>query len=574
MSTHFHAFPPELQSSETPTNFTFPFSYTPHWLSEIATKEIQHHLETQTEWEHNFGLEDDAQEGAIGKMFGVLVVENLNGEIGYLAAFSGKLANSNHHRFFVPPVFDMLKEDGFYRIGEEELNGINREVKRLESDEEYLSLKTTLGELEAKATTEIEEAKAIYKEARKLRRQRKAEAKETLNEEDYITLMKKQSRESQLQQEDIKRITQEWKEKTFTIREKLADYDSQLQALKTERKQKSAALQQQLFEQYTFLNRDRKEKSLQAIFKHDLNIQPPAGAGECAAPKLLQYAFCHQLRPLAMAEFWWGKSPSSQIRKHGNFYPSCRSKCEPILNHMLEGIPLEQKMGAISTPVRKELEIIFEDEHIALINKPHEFLSVPGKDVSDSVLARMQKKYPEATGPLLVHRLDMSTSGLLLMAKTKDAHKNLQEQFAKRTVKKRYKAILEGVVEKNEGLIDLPLRVDLDNRPHQLVCYEYGKPAQTHFEVVERSATHTLVNFYPITGRTHQLRMHAAHQLGLNAPMVGDNLYGQPSDRLYLHAEAIAFEHPANGERMEFELPAEFGLGTPVSNSETQEAVI
>jgi tRNA pseudouridine32 synthase / 23S rRNA pseudouridine746 synthase len=259
-----------------------------------------------------------------------------------------------------------------------------------------------------------------------------------------------------------------------------------------------------------------------------------------------------------MAEFWWGVSPKSEIRKHGQFYPACRGKCEPILAHMLDGLDVEKNPMLTNHAEGKEIEIIYEDDSILVINKPAEFLSVPGKNVEDSVLARIKNKLPEATGPLIVHRLDMSTSGLILIAKNKEVHKDLQNQFIERTVKKQYVALLEGIVSKDEGLIDLPLRVDLDNRPYQIVCYEYGKSAQTKWKVIERLNDQTKVNFYPITGRTHQLRVHAAHKFGLNTPIVGDDLYGSREKRLYLHAESIEFIHPVSKKTLKVQVEPDF----------------
>jgi tRNA pseudouridine32 synthase/23S rRNA pseudouridine746 synthase len=347
---------------------------------------------------------------------------------------------------------------------------------------------------------------------------------------------------------------QYWNHKIETASLELADFTNKINTLKEERKQKSGALQQQLFEKYAFLNQYGSSKSLGEIFDGN----PPAGAGECAAPKLLHYAFQHQLKPIALAEFWWGQSPKSEVRKHQQFYPACTGKCEPILAHMLEGITMDDNPFQTNTAKGKELEIIFEDEHLVVVNKPAEFLSVPGKRVTDSVYTRMKNQYPDATGPLVVHRLDMSTSGLLLVAKSSEIHKKLQSQFIKRQIKKRYVALLNGLITDEEGFIDLPLRVDLDNRPNQLVCYEYGKSAQTKWEVIKRYDGKTVVYFYPITGRTHQLRVHAAHPLGLNTPIVGDDLYGTKANRLHLHAESITFQHPITKELMTIAVDADF----------------
>ncbi|MEG0697597.1 MAG: RluA family pseudouridine synthase, partial [Algoriella sp.] len=288
--------------------------------------------------------------------------------------------------------------------------------------------------------------------------------------------------------------------------------------------------------------------------------QPPAAAGECAAPKLLQYAFQENLEPICMAEFWWGDSPKSEVRKHQHFYPACTGKCEPILGHMLQGIELDDNLLLQQNSTVEQLEIIYQDDDILVVNKPEEFLSVPGIEITDSVYIRIRKQFPNATGPLIVHRLDMSTSGILVLALNKESHKAVQQQFIKRKVKKRYIALLNGNVENDNGTIELPLRVDLDDRPRQMVCYEYGKNAKTDYQVIKRKDGKTLIHFYPITGRTHQLRMHASHHLGLNIAIIGDDLYGTKANRLHLHAEYLEFTHPTTKELMKFQVDANFNL--------------
>ena len=346
-----------------------------------------------------------------------------------------------------------------------------------------------------------------------------------------------------------------WKDRIQEQQLKVDAFKSKINNLKEERKNKSGKLQQRLFEQYQFLNQSGESKNLLEIFQEQPLI---SGAGECAAPKLLQYAFKHQMKPLAMAEFWWGQSTKTVIRKHLNYYPACIGKCKPILTHMLEGMPMDENPMLHNSAEGKTIETVYEDEHLLVINKPAEFLSVPGRYIKDSVANRMKEKFPEATGPLVVHRLDMSTSGLMLIAKNLEVYKYLQHQFIKRTIKKRYVAILDGIVEEKEGMIDLPLHIDWNNRPRQMVCYEFGKSAQTKYKVIEYNNGLTRIHFFPISGRTHQLRVHAAHPLGLNLPIVGDDLYGVKSDRLCLHAEWIEFQHPSTKERMSVEIEAAF----------------
>lgn len=523
-----------------PETFTFPFYYEPHELSKIAASELQHYLQTQTDFNHNFGLNKDQDGLVIGKMFGVLVVQNKDNQIGYLAAFSGKLADSNTHKVFVPPVFDMLQQDGFFKQEEKLLNTYNRKIEILEDDPKYKAALDQIAATTLAAQTDIEAQKQQIKTNKQNRDTRRQGALETLTAEAYKTFEKNLSKESQQESIKLKMMQHYWKEQLTLITNTVQAYTDQINTLKEERKQKSAALQQKLFQQYAFLNQYGITKSLGTIFEGN----PPASAGECAAPKLLHYAFQHQLKPIALAEFWWGQSPKSEVRKHGHFYPACTGKCKPILAHMLEGIKMDDNPLHINPALGKDISIVYEDEYLAVINKPAEFLSVPGKTITDSVYHRIKTRYPEATGPLIVHRLDMSTSGLLLIAKSSALYLQLQSQFIKRTIKKRYVALLEGIIKQPSGSVELPLRVDLDNRPNQLVCHTYGKPAVTKWEVIEHRDNQTLVYFYPITGRTHQLRVHAAHPDGLNAPIVGDDLYGTKANRLHLHAEQLCFIHP------------------------------
>ena len=553
----FIRFQANTEGYSLPKRFTFPFYYEPHPLSLLAATELQTYIENQTEWQHNFGFEEG--KSGIGKMFGVLVVQNQQKEIGYLAAFSGKLARGNHHSRFVPPVFDILEEDGFYRIGEEENNKINRLIEDLERNPALLVLKEQQKAETKQAEEDLTQLKQVIKQAKVERDIRRNQGKETLSDHDFAALETALNKESAHYFYQLKDLGRAWQRRHTILQQELDVFLSEINALKEARKIRSNQLQQQLFENYTFLNYQGKNKSLFDIFQISENIAPPAGAGECAAPKLLQYAFLHNLTPLSMAEFWWGQSPSSEIRKHGYFYPACKSKCEPILGHMLEGIEMDENTILINPAEGKELETIYEDEYLLVVNKPAEFFSVPGKQIEDSVLSRMKKKYPEATGPLVVHRLDSATSGLLVIAKTKEVHQHLQNQFISRKIKKRYTALLDGLVTEDEGFIDLPLRVDLDDRPRQLVCYTHGKPAQTAWKVISRHNNQTKIHFFPITGRTHQLRVHASHPLGLNMPIVGDDLYGKKADRLCLHAEYLEFVHPVSHEVMKIEVEAKFG---------------
>ncbi len=536
-------FKTNISTIPLPEKFTFPFYYEPHALSIIAASGLQNYLENQTDFEHNFGLDEKQKGLEIGKMFGVLVVQNQNGELGHLWAFSGKLAESNHHPKFVPTVYDMLDENGYFKKEEIILNQYNAEIEALEQNHDYLSAIQHLEQNKFQAEKEI----AIQKEKIKLGKKLRAEKRQTATP----SALEQFNKESQDEGILLKKMTQYWNYKLEDAKQNLEQFTNKINQLKEERKEKSAALQQQLFTEYAFLNKDKELKSLAEIF----NGNPPAGSGECAAPKLLHYAFQHNLKPIAMAEFWWGKSPKSEVRKHQQFYPACMGKCEPILKHMLSGIETDENPFEINPADGKELEIIFEDDHIIAVNKPAEFLSVPGKQITDSVQTRIQSKYPKS---MIVHRLDMSTSGIILIGKNFESYKNLQAQFIKRKVKKRYVALLDGILTAKEGTIELPLHVDLDNRPNQIVCFEHGKPAKTEWKTIEIRNNQTLVHFYPITGRTHQLRVHAAHNLGLNCPIVGDDLYGTKANRLHLHAESITFIHPFSKEDMTIQVKINF----------------
>ena len=327
-------------------------------------------------------------------------------------------------------------------------------------------------------------------------------------------------------------------------------------------KQMSQELQLWLFHQYRMLNAKGETKDLVDIWQ-DYHCSPrirnryplpPGGTGDCCAPKLLQYAFSHGLKPICMAEFWWGPSPKSEIRHHGQFYPACRGKCKPILTWMLQGLdvdPNPEETGASHL----NIEIIYEDEVLAIVNKPSGLLSVPGRTEDYSVATIAMERWP---GSLPVHRLDMGTSGLMVIAKNKEAYVSLQEQFVKRTVKKRYIALVEGIVKEPKGRITLPLIFDPMNRPRQMVDYQRGKSAVTEYEVLDARDGRTLLALYPHTGRTHQLRMHCAHPDGLGSPIVGDELYGHKAERLCLHCDQIEFAHPVTGERMSFNLPNPF----------------
>ena len=560
MSNYFQYFKQPITAYELPKKFDYPFYYEPTEIAKQACKEVQEYLENQTDFEHNFGLENDLSSTPIGKMFGVLIVRNKKNEVGYLAAVSGKLANSNQHKIFVPPVFDMLNKNGFFLEQEERLNEINHILESIEDDQNYLQLKEDFLQSEINSKLKIEEGKQLLKSNKKDRKSQRETISSTLSEEEIQFFEEDLVKQSLRDKYEFRVLSEKLDAEKQLLLNKINVFENEISSLKEERKTKSNSLQNQLFNQYQFLNKFKQEKGLLEIFSNTVFQQPPAAAGECAAPKLLQYAFQNDLEPICMAEFWWGDSPKSEVRKHGQFYPACTGKCEPILGHMLQGIELNENLLLKQNSTVEELEILYQDDDLVVINKPEEFLSVPGIEIKDSVYLRIKHQFPLATGPIIVHRLDMSTSGILVLALNKESHKLLQQQFIKRKVHKRYIALLDGNIEHDNGFIDLPLRVDLDDRPRQMVCYEHGKTAQTKYEVILRKDNKTLVYFYPITGRTHQLRMHASHRLGLNAPIIGDDLYGKKANRLHLHAESLEFTHPKTKELMKFQVEPNFNL--------------
>ncbi|MGN0003046.1 MAG: pseudouridine synthase [Sphingobacterium composti] len=554
----FHSFQHDISTIEKPSKFTFPFCYEPHPLSILASEQVQQYLATQKDFEHNFGLQDGQEGLVIGKMFGVLVVEDHNGNLGYLAACSGKLAGTNQHKYFIPPIFDMLDPDGFFLQEEATINALNREIENLESNPRIEELKELAKECIAQNEQDLAAARTLHKKNKAERKAIRAAQKEILSEVDYQELEQDLIKQSYRDQHEYDVLKVSCKQRLALIEEELNALLKEIDDKKELRKTKSSNLQNQLFDQYHFLNANGEKRAVLDIFEEAIKMLPPAGAGECAAPKLLQYAYLNDLKPICMAEFWWGASPSSEVRKHQYFYPSCRGKCEPILGHMLQGLEVDDNPMLENPAENLDIEVIYEDYAIIVVNKPAEFLSVPGIKVQDSVQTRILARNPEITGPVIIHRLDMSTSGILVIAKNKDAHKFIQDQFIRHTIQKRYTALLDGVIAQQEGIIDLPLRVDLEDRPRQVVCYEYGKPARTQFKVVAIENNKTRIHYFPLTGRTHQLRVHSAHVKGLNTPIVGDDLYGKRADRLHLHAGFIQFVHPTTKQELTFEVADPF----------------
>lgn len=533
--------------SGLPECFTYPFYYEPHAVCLQAAEQLQQQLKINS----NFNQAEQE-----GKMFGVLVVKDESGDLGYLSAFSGQLSFESND--FVPALFDFNTETSFFNIGQAEINVINQTLDKLAENPDIAILKQMLNAQQQRAESEIAHCRQAIITGRKVRKAQRAAGMANTSGDEYQTLLAQLAKQSVAEKNQLKALTEDWRVKVGEAQKALSLITDEIDDLKNKRKRLSNSLQQQLFEQYHFLNAEGGQNSLLSLFEQTTQGRPPAGAGDCAAPKLLQYAYQHKMKPLAMAEFWWGNSPKSEIRHHGQFYGACQGKCKPILTHMLQGLTVEANPLLNNPGQGKQLEFVYQDDVMAVINKPSGLLSVPGKQIQDCVVSRLRMLFPEASGPLIVHRLDMSTSGLLVIALNKQAHKKLQQQFVQRTVKKRYVAILDGELKQETGLVDLPLRVDLEDRPRQLVCYDYGKPAQTKWQIIEYHQGKTKVYFYPVSGRTHQLRVHSAHNMGLSMPILGDDLYGQKANRLHLHAEMLELEHPKTKTRMTFQVDADF----------------
>ena len=532
----FHRFNNDISGVVLPHCFNNPFYYSPHSLCVMASREVRDILSCNAM---------AAAEADKGKMFGVLVVQDMHGNVGFLAAFSGLLCGGNKLDGFVPPVYDMLSPCGYFKQEEACITALNRKIRELECCVEQQAAVASISDLRRCMEQELASMRDAMKTSKERRNALRATGTLSASEEAVLV------RESQFQKAELKRLASSWNDRIAECEDKLAPLKAQVIAMKEERRKRSAALQEWLFTQFKVLDAKGNATSLLEIFKVRCSSLPPAGAGECAAPKLLQYAYLNGYRPLAMAEFWIGESPIGEVRRDGCFYGACKSKCEPILSYMLQGLDVEdnalEKGGVI-----EKLDIVYEDDHIVVVDKPSGVLSVPGIMGGMSVQQWLREEYLHSNELFVAHRLDMATSGLLVAAKSMEVYKELQRQFAGREVKKQYTAILEGIPQKSEGIIELPLAVDYDNRPRQKVDYTNGKAAVTRYKVVGvvecDGRQCAIVCFEPVTGRTHQLRVHAAYTDGLNSPIVGDMLYGNASERLMLHASSLSFVHPMTRE--------------------------
>lgn len=619
--------------AQPPRQFTYPFCYEPHPLCIAAAKEVQRYIEESGVW---------AEEKGPGKMFGVLCVrvrvsekgkeksekgkvksetgkeisekyeEGEKEKIGFLAAYSGLLAGRNDWDYFVPPVFDAQQPDGYFKTEERAISTINKEIEAILKSDTYITQRSLYESTKQTVDLALQQMRCRVAEAKQKRDTRRREA-----EHDGMPLTVEEQAEMVHESQHLKAEQRRLKQQCSTMLEELhrpvVEHEERVATLRRQRREKSDALQQWLFRQYRMLNANGEERDLIDIFGETINAMPPAGSGDCCAPKLLQYAYANGLEPVCMAEFWWGDSPKQEIRHHLHYYPACRSKCLPILTHMLCGLDVEP--NPLAKPKTKDVpSIVYEDDTIIVVDKPAGMLSVPGKAVATDdaascelddathdgdnmpiynnveeyvrhYLAKKSQLKPHnpklstqnSQHPKAVHRLDMDTSGLLVLALNDEAYVELQRQFASREVSKRYEAVLDGkpsvlcgapgskwlTISANgrEGRISLPIIADIMDRPRQRVDLDNGKTAVTDYRI-ERVLPngHTLVSLYPLTGRTHQLRVHCAHNYGLGCPILGDPLYGHGchTSRMYLHAAMVELRHPVTGEKMRFQTESGF----------------
>lgn len=525
-----------------PSRMNNPLNYTPHPLCVMAAEEVRRMVR------ENAVMSSETRKS--GKMFGVLVVETPDGNTGYLAAYSGQIAGRSNWDGFVPAVFDYLQDGGYFKTCEAEITAINKQVRLMETSEERRRLLTHLDETIAKAASEEQAYKTLMHESKVRRDSERAAGDVTPEREAEMT------RESQFQKAELRRMRRRNADTIAMAREACHRYDTSISLLKQKRRTMSDRLQEWLFHHFVMLNKDGDSRSLTDIFRTSLSASPPAGAGECCEPRLLQYAFSHAMTPKCMAMFWIGASPEGEIRHEQTYYPACRSKCKPILEWML-GKDIVKDDTFITQHNGDNLNIIYQDSDIIVVDKPDGMLSVPGKNDAPSVLSLLQRKMEDNIFP--VHRLDMDTSGLMVFVRNKKAQRNLQRQFETHSIVKRYIALLERKPDSEQGTISLPLSPDMADRPRQMVDYRHGKQALTHYRLCTSPSTpmrrqfltvgDNLVELSPLTGRTHQLRVHCAHPDGLASPIVGDRLYGTTSHpRLCLHAEYLEFRHPTTGE--------------------------
>lgn len=537
-----------------------PFDYIPDAACKEAFRLLTDRLEELKQSEKaediNFCRELEA-----GKMLGVLIAEDAAGVRQTLYAFSGQLGDRGfYHPGFVEPVFDYLQPDGYFKTKEADISNQNVEITRFET-EVLPSIRKDYEQAKKRIDALISEYKEKYRQSKIERDAKRASG---MADEAEIAAM---IRQSQFEKAELHRLKKRMAVELEPFANQIKEAEARIAAMKERRRSDSEALQKWLFDNFKVMNARGESRSLSEIFADTPLKIPPSGAGECCAPKLLQAAYLKGWQSVSIAEYWYGKPKSGEVRIHGNHYPACRGKCLPVLSWMLQGLSINPPLNSDpSSNAMYNPEVIFENRWFCIVNKPSGMLSVPGKGKAISVQQWLEEKYGADRQVKVAHRLDQDTSGLLVATFGSLSFKVVQRLFAMRRVKKTYIADLEGDFELRgicrEGHIVLPLSPDWLDRPRQRVDFEEGKEAVTDYQYIFVNDCRSRVIFHPLTGRTHQLRVHAASSEGLGMPIVGDRLYGSNTcsrdERLHLHAQKIEFEFPIDKQHYYFETPVPF----------------
>lgn len=537
-----------------------PFEYTPDEACQKAFADLAGRLEA-------LRAGSDPRDAAFireldeGKMLGVLIAADDSGVSHTLYAFSGQLGSGGFHfPGFVGPAFDYLSPDGHFKRGEREISQMNSEIADFERGE-LARVQKEYSEAKERADAEVAEFREKCRAAKAARKSRR-EAGDVSGQEAAEMI-----RQSQFEKAELHRLKKRVAARLLPFEAALSDARARLDEMRRKRRADSEALQQWLFTNFRLLNAHGESRSLSEIFAETPMRIPPSGAGECCAPKLLQEAYRRRLTPIAIAEYWYGAPKGGEVRIHGEHYPACRGKCLPVLSWMLRGLDVVPSIDAAREAVAtRQPEIIYENQWFCVVSKPGGMLSVPGKGAAKSVEQWLSERYGPEKQVKMAHRLDQDTSGLIIAAFGPEAHKTLQALFATGKISKTYIAVLDGDYRRaaipSTGRISLPLAPDWLDRPRQRVDLRHGKEAITDYEFTHTADGRSRITFRPLTGRTHQLRLHAASPQGLGMSIVGDRLYAPstaaPHIPLHLHAAAIAFTFPLDSRPYTFRLPPPF----------------
>jgi tRNA pseudouridine32 synthase / 23S rRNA pseudouridine746 synthase len=514
---------------DSPVNYWYTGScpYSGELLQLPRTQEVEtiaHELMTQLAQDHQFTHHE-------GKMYGVMLAETEIGKRLILKAFSGRLNGESTIDSWVPaiPGRDQVAAAETGTLAD--LAAMKQELIELDRAVEREQYRLLAGDF----TTRLEKLAIEHRQRQEFRQEERKKFTDNLSDKTLKTALDRLAENSRQDKRERRQLKQERDQVLQPLQEILELNDGRIRDLKQQRKIRSRQLQVQMHDAYRLMNFLGTSVSLRELMPAGI----PTGTGECCAPKLLHYAAIHQLKPIAMAEFWWGENSSDKCQ--GEFYGACAERCQPLMGFMLSGLSSQAQGDA--------LPIVYEDRYLIAVDKPAGLLSVPGRDLDgqDCALSRLRQLFP-GEEILTVHRLDRDTSGILLLARDRDTYRHLTQQFQDRQIQKVYEAVLGGNLSHQiSGSIDLPLWGDPHDRPRQKVDLDQGKPSLTKFQVLGQIGDYTRIEFKPITGRTHQLRVHAADPQGLGIPILGDRLYGCQQnniDRLHLHAQALSFTHP------------------------------